>query len=40
VASRLFGEKVVAVQESLDLDRFKSPLVQFMLPYRMPRKKG
>ncbi len=34
---QLFGEKVVAVQESLDLDRFASPVVQFMLPYRMPR---
>ena len=37
VASRLIGEPVVAVQESLDLDRFASPIVQFMLPYRMPR---
>jgi carotenoid 1,2-hydratase len=37
VASRLMGEPVVAVQESLDLDRFASPIVQFMLPYRMPR---
>ncbi|WP_394731205.1 hydroxyneurosporene dehydrogenase [Altererythrobacter sp. GH1-8] len=33
----LLGERVVAVQESLDLNRFKSPVVQFMLPYRMPR---
>ncbi len=40
ISSHLFGEKVVAVQESLDLDRFTSPVVQFMLPYRMPRKKG
>ena len=37
LASRLYGEPVVAVQESLDLDRFASPIVQFMLPYRMPR---
>jgi carotenoid 1,2-hydratase len=37
VSSRLMGEPVVAVQESLDLDRFASPIVQFMLPYRMPR---
>jgi len=37
LASRLFGEQVVAVQESLDLRRFASPVVQFMLPYRMPR---
>ncbi|QZH75047.1 MAG: hydroxyneurosporene dehydrogenase [Erythrobacter sp.] len=35
--TRLFGEAAVAVQESLDLDRFASPVVQFMLPYRMPR---
>lgn len=35
--SRLFGEPMVAVQESLDLDRFSSPIVQFMLPYRIPR---
>jgi carotenoid 1,2-hydratase len=31
---------VVTVQESLDMQRFSSPLVQFMLPYRMPRRKG
>ena len=37
LASRLYGEPVTAVQESLDLDRFASPVVQFMLPYRMPR---
>ncbi len=37
LASRLYGHNVVAVQESLDLDRFASPAVQFMLPYRMPR---
>ena len=37
LAARLFGEPVIAVQESLDLDRFSSPIVQFMLPYRMPR---
>ena len=37
LSSRLFGEPVVAVQESLDLDRFSSPIVQFMLPYRIPR---
>lgn len=37
IASQLYGERVVAVQESLDLDRFASPAVQFMLPYRMPR---
>lgn len=34
----LQGGRVVAVQESLDLNRFRSPVVQFMLPYRMPRR--
>lgn len=38
LASRFLGEEVVAVQESLDMQRFSSRLVQFMLPYRMPRK--
>ena len=37
LATRLYGESVTAVQETLDLDRFQSPVVQFMLPYRMPR---
>jgi len=40
LASRLYGEQVVAVQESLDMRRFTSPIVQFMLPYRMPRTPG
>lgn len=40
LTSELFGERVLAVQESLDLDRFSSPIVQFMLPYRMPRARG
>ena len=39
LSSRLYGEQVTAVQESLDLDRFASPVVQFMLPYKMPRAK-
>jgi len=38
LASRLYGEQVVAVQESLNMRRFTSPVVQFMLPYRMPRE--
>lgn len=37
LATRLFGENVMAVHESLSLDRFRSPIVQSMLPYRMPR---
>ena len=38
LSSKLFGEEVVAIQESLDMRRFASPVVQFMLPFRMPRK--
>ena len=38
VASRLFGAEVMAVHESLSLDRFRSPIVQWMLPYKMPRR--
>jgi carotenoid 1,2-hydratase len=37
LATRLFGEDVHAVHESLSLGRFRSPIVQSMLPYRMPR---
>ncbi|MBX7483512.1 hydroxyneurosporene dehydrogenase [Qipengyuania sp. 6D47A] len=40
LSSKLYGEQVVAVQESLDMRRFTSPIVQFMLPYRMPRAAG
>ena len=38
LSSKLFGEEVATVQESLDMRRFASPVVQFMLPFRMPRK--
>ncbi|MGB7371860.1 hydroxyneurosporene dehydrogenase [Erythrobacter sp.] len=38
LSSKLLGEEVVAVQESLDMRRFASPVVQFMLPFRMPRR--
>lgn len=37
LATRLFGEDARAVHESLSLGRFRSPVVQSMLPYRMPR---
>ncbi len=37
IATRLFGEDVHAVHESLSLGRFRSPIVQSMLPYKMPR---
>jgi carotenoid 1,2-hydratase len=37
LSTRLFGEQVDAVHESLSLDRLRSPIVRFMLPFRMPR---
>ncbi len=37
IRSRLFGEDVLAMHESLSLRRFTSPIVQMMLPFRMPR---
>jgi carotenoid 1,2-hydratase len=36
--ARLLGQNVRAVHESLSLDRFASPWVQAMLPFRMPRR--
>ncbi|MGA2288716.1 MAG: hydratase [Bradyrhizobium sp.] len=38
VSAKLLGEPVVLMHESLSLDRFKMPLVQAMLPFRMPRR--
>ncbi|UIP06911.1 hypothetical protein LY632_00485 [Erythrobacter sp. SDW2] len=38
LAMRMFGHKVMAVQESISLDRLINPVVQFMLPYKMPRE--
>jgi len=38
VASKLLGQPVTAMHESLHLDRFRSPIVRLMLPYRMPRQ--
>ncbi|MEM6667333.1 MAG: carotenoid 1,2-hydratase [Pseudomonadota bacterium] len=32
------GRKGLAVHESIDLDRLKSPIVKLMLPWRMPRR--
>jgi carotenoid 1,2-hydratase len=37
VAHRLEGEDVISIHEALDLDRFASPIVKAMLPFRMPR---
>jgi carotenoid 1,2-hydratase len=38
LSARLLGEETLAVHESLSLDRFRAPLVQAMLPFRMPRR--
>lgn len=38
IESRLLDQPVTAVHESLSLDRFRSGIVQWMLPYRMPRR--
>lgn len=37
LAATLCGERTIGVHESLDLDRFNRPVVQWMLPFRMPR---
>lgn len=37
LAMRLDGEQVSAVHESISLDRLINPIVQNMLPYKMPR---
>ncbi len=38
VEARLYGEPVLAMHESLSLERFRSPVVQAMLTCRMPRR--
>jgi carotenoid 1,2-hydratase len=38
--THLLGRPLTAVHESLCLDRFRSPIVQRMLPYRMRRQGG
>jgi carotenoid 1,2-hydratase len=38
VQSRLCGEPVVGVHESLELDRFDTTWTRLMLPFRMPRR--
>jgi carotenoid 1,2-hydratase len=37
VSARLLDEPVILMHESLSLDRFRMPIVQAMLPFRMPR---
>lgn len=36
--THLLGQEAVAMHESLSLDRWKQPVVQAMLPFRMPRR--
>lgn len=36
--TRLLGAASPAIHETLDLDRFRSPWVQCLLPFRMPRR--
>ena len=38
VETAVQGEQLMAVQENLSLERFKRPIVQAMLPFRMPRR--
>jgi carotenoid 1,2-hydratase len=38
VKTVLFGEPAIGVHESLSLTRFRTPMMQWMLPYRMPRR--
>ena len=40
VQARWLGQPVLAMHESLRLDRFAQPWVQAMLPFRMPRRAG
>ena len=40
VSARLLGEPVTLMHESLSLDRFRMPVVQAMLPFRMPRSRN
>ena len=40
VAAHWQGQPVLAMHESLDLGRFAQPIVQAMLPFRMPRRGG
>jgi carotenoid 1,2-hydratase len=38
IQTHVAGQRLSAFHESLDLDRFKRPVVQAMLPFRMPRR--
>ena len=36
--SRLFGQDVISMHETLNVPRLVSPVVQWMLKWRMPRR--
>lgn len=38
--TKVFGERAIAVHETVSLDRFRAGWVQAMLPFRMPRRAG
>jgi carotenoid 1,2-hydratase len=40
IQTHLLGQPLTAMHESLSLDRFRSPIVQRMLPFRMRRQRG
>jgi len=40
ITTSALGERALAIHESLSLDRFRSGLVQAMLPFRMPRHRN
>ena len=37
IKSHLLGEEVISMHETLNVKRLESNIVQFMLPWRMPR---
>jgi len=39
ISTRLFGNTLTGIHESLSLDRFASPWVQCLLPFRAPRRR-
>lgn len=39
IVTRLAGAEVAMMHESLSLERFRQPVVQAMLPFRMPRRR-
>jgi len=40
IRTHLLGQEATAVHESLSLDRFRSPSMYAMLPFRVPRPMG